>query len=412
MASNGSSDSISFEYHDNQDTLSSLFPRQSLSPTSQNNNITDSPKSSRRDSMVRFREPEDIHLTPRDPGTPLPGTSSGNTNSQVYIQQLEERIELLDSRLQGLEYRRATESSEKGDDCWSDRSSLSTDPQWMTWQEYLEPTTKATNILEVLVQKPHTNARRKSVAGKPVAETPAHVTSKTTSNPKKNIERIRIRSPHLIEALKTVTEQNFPNNSCHTIHRPFKILLFYAEAIEDYLVELQELFHNQTFCPLGVRCKGYVNIDDTPQSFGGGFQLPKFNKIARPNRTNSFDIISDVKDHSVKECDGNNAPQEHHIFGTSEMAQTKVRSPTEPADLYDEDCKHELSDDLISQKETIIHLRALLQFMSEEMQDIFAQHRRLRSSEATTVAFQDLWHLYHAGDLVVTDEETNPKIYR
>ncbi|KAI4166136.1 MAG: hypothetical protein LQ342_000022 [Letrouitia transgressa] len=411
MPSNGSSDSISsVEYRDNQDTLSSLSARQSLSPTGLNNNITDSPKSSRRDSMVRFKEPEDIQLTPRDPGTPLPGASSGNTNSQVYIQQLEERIELLDSRLQGLEYRRATESSEKGDDCWSDRSSLSTDPQWMTWQEYLEPTTKATNILEVLVQKPHTNARRKSAAGKPVAENSAHVTSKTTSNPKKNIERIRIRSPHLIEALKTVTEQNFPNNSCHTIHRPFKILLFYADAIEDYLVELQELFHNQSFCPLGVRCRGYVSIDDTPQNSGVGFQLPKFDKIARPSRTNSFDMISDVKDHNVKEYDS--SPREHRISDTSKMAQTRVRSPTEPANLYDEDCKHELSDDLISQKETIIHLRALLQFMSEEMQDIFAQHRRLRSSEATTVTFQDLWHLYHAGDLVVTEEETNPNIYR
>ena len=71
----------------------------------------------------------------------------------------------------------------------------------------------------------------------------------------------------------------------------------------------------------------------------------------------------------------------------------------------DNQCKHELSEALLAQAEAITHLRILTKFMREDMKEIFTKHELMRASQATTIAFQDLWHLFMAGDLVVAEDE-------
>lgn len=69
----------------------------------------------------------------------------------------------------------------------------------------------------------------------------------------------------------------------------------------------------------------------------------------------------------------------------------------------------------MAEKEAIMHLRALLKFMKEDMKAVFERHHLLRSSEAseeTLVGFRDLWHLFIAGDLVVKDDPSPSRIYR
>ena len=411
MPSNELSDlNILNGYNPNQG-LSNLSPRGSLGPSDPYNEVTNSTKRDRRDSAVRFREPEEVLSSPsRETASAINGSASANGKYQPYVQSLEERIDYLEGRLQGLEDRKVPDGSEVDS---SEKAALSTEPQWMTWQEYLEPTAKPTSILEVLIQKPHSNSRRKSIGGKPLTETIVKEVPKTTSSSKGSIERIRIRSPYIIEALKTVTEQKFTNNSCLTVHQPFKLFLFYADVIEEYLYELEDAFRLQTFCPLGEDCKGFISIDNFTEEPSGYFQIPTFKKRKLAYRTISFDVMSDVDNQELR---SNSLAQEYNnpnpeTTATTVTRQRSASSPIVNRGLEDE-CKHEVSDELLAQKETIIHLRALLKFIQNDMQDIFAQHNRLRSSEVTTVAFQDLWHLYHAGDLVVTDDEANPKISR
>ena len=313
-------------------------------------------------------------------------------------------MNLLENRLQNLELPRLSEFSEKGD-ASSELSGLSIAPQWMTWQEYLEPTTKATNILEVLIEKPHTNTRRRTSAVQPPAEAPDGMSEV------KNIERIRFRSFHIVNALQQITEQVFPNLSCFTIHRPFKILLFYKDAIEQYVSDLEDTFRDSTYCALGDQCKARVQCGEplletlascqTAQESNRSRSLSRRHKSLEEDQRDYWQTSQGTKA-SRRVSDGEHEDlsphRRHHVY------------PSTGSD--DRECKHEESDDLLAQSEAITHLRALLKFMKEDMREIFRKHDLLRSPRAEKISFIDIWHLFMAGDLVVTNDESNKMIYR
>lgn len=126
----------------------------------------------RKDSFVRFNMQntgmlsEDEILSPSvlalKAANPQELGEEGRPKSvlQSNSEILEERVRYLESRLLANESVRLPNLTEEGDYS-SERSQLSTEPQWMTWQEYSEPIGRATNIMEVLVEVPHTNSRRK-----------------------------------------------------------------------------------------------------------------------------------------------------------------------------------------------------------------------------------------------------------
>lgn len=363
------------EIEHTQNTTRLSTPRTSISSPIDTNDTFEGPKH-RKSSFVRFSKDaktlsgEEVLCSPisalKD-GHSLPSEEEdrAKNSTQTYVDSLEERLNLLENRLQALDFPRPSDFSEKGDES-SELSALSIEPQWLTWQEYVGPATKATSILEVLFEKPHTNIRRKASMTQPTAESASKAPEKVVKNAVRNIERIRIRSPHIISTLQLISEQTFPNSSCYIIHRPFKILLFYEEAIQDYLAEMEAIFKETTNCTLGEQCKGSISLEDTKLGSGDPRQaFPEYNSTS--------------------------------------------------VDTDGEECKHEISEDLLSQKEAIIHLRAMIAFMKDDMREIFARHRRLRSSEAGVIAFHDLWHLFMAGDLVVENIESNPttpKFYR
>ena len=378
MSSSGSSDS---DFLQDNVTLThpkrlDSTPRTPLSPEDAFPDLKDT-KSHRSNSYVRFQslqvpaENEHIQLNEKAPGSPTLTTSNNEDQavkvSSHFQSQVLERIESLESQLQFS--RRQSNNWDKGDES-SERTGLSTDIQWMTWQEYLEDASKATNILEVLYEKPHTNSRRKSMfLAQPTLEAPQRISMKTPPNPSTNIERIRIRSFHIINALQTITEQTFSNSSRLIIHRPFKVLLFYREQILDYLVELEQDFAVNTRCELGKECKGYVELDENPR------------------RTRSLSNRGVSRDE----------PRARSLEASFS------RRPEHPQ------CKHEVSEELLAQIEAIIHLRILVNFMKDDMKEIFARHELLRSSKPEMVTFQDMWHLFEAGDLVVAESEFNER---
>ena len=367
----------------------------------------------RKDSSVRFNLKntgslsEDEILSPSVPTQKaMNPQSSGEEGRRKSILQsnseiLEERVRYLESRLLASESIRPPNLTEDGDYS-SERSHLSTEPQWMTWQEYSDPIGKAANIMEVLVESPHTNSRRKKSGTKSITlERPLH-------DPVQTIKRIRIRSPHIIHALERISEQAFPNNSCFTIHRPFKVLLFYEKEIELYLAELEDTFNQNTKCPLGDQCKGSVNFDK--EIFVSSNSLRK--RFAEgPDTSETKTPLTPSKGHGHSAF---SRELEQHSFPLNWDRDSLHQRPNH-TESNSETCRHELSDDLLAEKEAIIHLRALLKFMKEDMKAVFERHHLLRSLEAsedTLVAFHDLWHLFTAGDLVVTDDPSPSRIYR
>lgn len=341
---------------------------------------------------------------PQEPGEEGRTKSILQSNGEI----LEERVRYLESRLLANESIRLPNLNEEGDYS-SERSYLSTEPQWMTWQEYSEPIGRATNIMEVLVEVPHTNSRRKVSASKSITlERPLH-------DPVQVIKRIRIRSAHIIHALQRISEQTFPNNSCFIIHRPFKILLFYEKEIEVYLAELEEIFSQNTDCPLGDQCKGSLNFDKKTYVSNDSYETSR--DSLRRRFTDRLDTSGTNTPLTSSEGHGHFAFFKEHQTNLVPYYGDEAPSHQLPnlIESNNKTCKHELSDDLVAEKEAIIHLRALLKFMKEDMKAVFERHHLLRSSEAleaTLVGFRDLWHLFIAGDLVVTDDTTPSRIYR
>ncbi|KAL9018868.1 MAG: hypothetical protein Q9185_003839 [Variospora sp. 1 TL-2023] len=359
-------------------------PRTPLSPQEVVPGIEE-PKTHRSNSIVRFQELKVKHedgehvedsKPPRSPAL-LPANNHEDTLPKISPQlhsRLWERIDSLENQLHSLELSRQPGSWERGDES-SERTGLGTEIQWMTWQEYLEDASKATNILEVLVEKPHTNSRRKSLLAQSTPDAPQRTAVKVPATPTRNIERIRIRSFHIINALQIITEQTFSSSSRLIIHRPFKVLLFYREQILDYLDELERDYAENTHCALGENCKGFFEFSEQ--------NLPS----PEPGRTRSGSLRQ-----------------------SSQHESTRHR-PTSPTlrESADDECKHELSDELLAQVEAIIHLRILAKFLTEDMKEVFAKHELLRSSKAKTVAFQDLWHLFMAGDFIVSESGSSDR---
>lgn len=371
----------------------------------------------RRDSFVRFNTKntrtlsEDgiaslCTLTSKAANSQEPKEESRPSKSlQPNSDMLEERVRCLQAQLLANESIRLPNPTEEGDYS-SERSHLSTEPQWMTWQEYSEPIGRAASIMEVLVEVPHTSSRRRSKSI--TLERPLH-------DPLQTIKRIRIRSPHIIYALQRISEQTFPSNSCFIIHRPFKVLLSYEKEIELYLAELAENFEQNTSCPLGDRCKASVTFDkkapissDSIETHRGSLRRRFTDGLNTPGTKSALTSSEEQENFAFF-----NLHQQGSIpnNGTEGLLQQH----SNPTQSNDEICKHELSDDLLAEKEAITHLRALLKFMKEDMKAIFERHHLLRSpetSEATLLGFRDLWHLFSAGDLVVTDDPSPSRIYR
>lgn len=368
---------------------------------------------SRRDSFVRVTTKntrtlsEDETLSSSPPKSKaansqeLRDDSRPSNSIQSSNEILEERVRCLESQLSAYGSIRLPNLTEEGDYS-SERPHLSIEPQWMTWQEYSDPIGKATNIMEVLVEVPHTNSRRKGAASKPITlERPLH-------DPLQTIKRIRIRSPHVIHALQRISEQTFLDNSCFVIHRPFKVLLFYEKEIERYLAELEESFEQNTDCPLGDQCKGAINFDKKLLVSTNNHETSRISLRRRftdgpdtPTSEEHGNLPFYTKNNQTPATDcGSEAPLHRHPNFTESNNET---------------CKHELSDDLLGERDAIIHLRALLEFIKEDMKEVFERHHLLRSSETsetTLVGFCDLWHLFIAGDLVVTDDPSPSRIYK
>lgn len=354
-------------------------PRTPLSPQEPFPEIAAS-KPHRSGSSVRFEglkvtaEDENQSVYRRLPSNPigLYANLDSDEATKILLQspsQLVDRIESLENQLRNLDLSKQSISWDKGDES-SERTGLSTEIQWMTWQEYLEDASKATNILEVLLEKPHTNSRRKSVVPQPTIEAQRGFSSRSSGSPYKNIERIRIRSFHIINALQLITEQTFTSSSRLIIHRPFKVLLFYHDHIIDYLKELEHNFSENTRCGLGEHCHGFVNLGES--------------NINPPNPRSR-------RSSNVRK-------------GSLDDPILSPKSTSSPSTAEDE-CRHEASEELLAQAEAITHLRILTKFMQEDMEGIFARHQLLRSSQADKIGFQDLWHLFMAGDILVANGE-------
>ena len=126
-------------------------PRTPLSPD-ETASSTGVSKTQRSNSIVRFQglkltlEDEDRSIYRRSQRSPAVPPTNIDEDDPVKI--LAERIDHLQSQFQNLELSRHLSSSEKGDES-SERTGLSTEIQWLSWQEYLEDASKATNVLEV-----------------------------------------------------------------------------------------------------------------------------------------------------------------------------------------------------------------------------------------------------------------------
>ena len=318
---------------------------------------------------------------------------------QNNVESLEERIRLLENRLNRNGYLQFQESTVDGD--WTEKPRLSPDPQWMTWNEYCKPIKQASNILEVLIERPHTTQKL-------TQKIPTNI-ERPIANPLKNVKRIRIRSHHIINALEYITGYTVEDVSSLTLHRPFKILLLYQKEIEAYVAHIEHSYSSRINPDNEDECQ--LSAEDPNSKI-----LPGSKWTIQERLTKNIDIEDD-------DDDDHQASEKRERFATSEEDQSPVLPRHGHHDLPGsvksdaDNASDKLGDidnleDPSLEEEAIVHLRGLLNFMKLDMGPIFQRHRVLRSSNAETVHFDELWHLFMPGDLVAADDEQNPRLYR
>ena len=376
-----------------------------LSQQAQREEVIDDYKSHRRHSYVHLHPgPEYSEEDPPSSSvqTLKEGRSIGADTQRNRVEALEEHIRSLEGRLYHNGYLPFVDSTEDGD--LLERTHVSTEPHWLTWHEYCEPMKRASNMLEVLTERPHT--RRK------LSNNPSMTYQRPIANPLKNIKRIRIRSHHVINVLQIITEHVFEDMSCLTLHRPFKILLFYQKEIEAYLAHLEHTYSSRKALCGDDQCQGPADLVDSeliPESIRALRRRPKGDLDVNPSEDIAQESLPTPERRqyftSFEEEEAPPPPRRGHHDLSGLMKK-------DASNTADKDAASESVDDSLPQEETILHLSALVTFMREDMGPIFERHRLLRSSKAATVYFEELWHLFMPGDLVVGDDEQNPRLYR
>jgi hypothetical protein len=71
-----------------------------------------------------------------------------------------------------------------------------------------------------------------------------------------------------------------------------------------------------------------------------------------------------------------------------------------PRPLEEEDANEEVNEDSAAQD--IVHLECLVDFMKKYLQEIPALREQIKTRKLETVSFDELWHLYNPGDVILS----------
>lgn len=238
------------------------------------------------------------------------------------------------------------------------------------------------SVLEVLIEDPQANMRRRLRMQRKVQEPPKkryEPIEKVKSLPSIKLEssppgaprvpeRLRVRSSVLLEILEQVTDIRLPSGPNGlkklVLLRPFKLLFVYEEKIRARLRIMEE---DDELRSLG---------DEAPQMEGDREHRPILPSTdSAQNRSFRFSKKISSED-NLGTLSPSNLNEEGNAYGFG------------------------LQVDNINTSEGLEHLRLLVEFMDKDLKPLIDLRKKIAERKLRKIAFADLWHLFEHGQEV------------
>ena len=238
------------------------------------------------------------------------------------------------------------------------------------------------SVLEVLIEDPQANMRRRLRMQRKVQEPPKNRSEpieKVKSLPSIKLEpsppgaprvpeRLRIRSSVLLEILEQVTDMKLPSGPNGlkklVLLRPFKLLFVYEEKIRARLRMMEE--------------------DDELRSIG-----------------DEASQVDGDREH-IAMVPSTDSPQNRSFRFGKKISSEDNMGMLSPSNFNEESNAYGfgLQADNTNTSEGLEHLRLLVEFMDKDLKPLIDLRKQIAERKLRKIAFADLWHLFEHGQEV------------
>jgi hypothetical protein len=310
-----------------------------------------------------------------------PSLTERKKKAPQRVLQIAQYVKLIEDRMSDMEKKLEELTAEKAKDPKSDPlydsalpplpdlqpEALVTAPRKLNWEDFRKAgKEKPTHVLDILTEKLQIGLKRHKQSLQNSHMDMDLVQDKPGSG---HVERIRINSNRILHVIEVVAGSDLrPTADACVMIRPFKVLLAFEHQFQDHLKTLDE------------QIKSDEESVENPTQEGA---LPASEEL-----TNGKAF--------AQEPNPDSAPPALHDRADSYTSQSKLFGGLPGVDPLPEPKE----DPVAVRKETAEHLRCLLKFLNTDLKDELEILRKLRSANATSVAFKDLWHLFYPGCLI------------
>ena len=202
--------------------------------------------------------------------------------------------------------------------------------------------------------------------------------------------RLAINSHHILRELSRVTGYAIKPQS-NVIIPPFKVLVFYEKEISDRLIELEK--------NLG---EGADETNEEAVSVNIDTQSTSQDEVKSVSGTNDqFLPREDVDVGSSIEPEAQMKSNERTTV-LEELGEASEEKTESGADKPCEMCGAPFDTKCTCARDTVEHLRCLVEFITVDLQEILEIRSQIRDGSLRFIAFEHLWHLFNPGDVILS----------
>ena len=191
-------------------------------------------------------------------------------------------------------------------------------------------------------------------------------------------ERIRINSTLLLQVLEKITGATFSYAQFDDIHelqdqvilRPFKLFVTYEQEIRDEIDRLEKIHFRESS----------ESAPEMPETAKDDTQSPP----AQPN--NDTEILPNI----AQELDREHVNNRNDQGFPNAVVDASVDANNE-------------EEPLLESRRCLEQLLVLRGLLDKELKPTFDLRRQIRDGSARSIAFQDLWHLFPLGSVIVSN---------
>jgi hypothetical protein len=270
-------------------------------------------------------------------------------------------------------------------------------PNYVPFEKWLDPfnnTSRGESVLDIAMQrKAGSEPKSTTKAGDPSRSVSSSNIQETRDESTIPV-RLAINSNHIKFQLAHITKHSFNRN---VIHPPWKVIINYEEQIRKRLEELETRAEKQAAEEFSKENEDATSVATT---FEDGPIESDRNAVTQPNN------LSPVSTYG-----GPPPPQQAGRLGAppppGPPRPAGTRPPPPPPMQLCSTCQERYFSDahldkLECLKGAIEHFRCFVNFIDTDLKHVFELRQNLADGTVKDIAFEDLWHLYSPGDLIIT----------